>query len=794
MSFAYANPTSGPSAGGIGWFNFENLILSPGQTITGLSGTLNDGTTVTFDITGQNPSGAARTISAVSTPTWSGTFFGTSNYNGILGNVALQTDKVFAPGTNGVTLSNIVVKDPSGNLVPNYTVLVADAESTGLTESWIWNTNGGNWSLFATLGNSSSPTLTGIGTQTASFIGSAPVNQNDYVLATQSPTNLILNTNTSNTGGGNEAIAIGFATTKVTVQKDVGQRINSADQFLLNIAGTPNAQATTTGIADGIQTQTAVVYALPGNAYTINEAMAPGSVSTLAQYTVVTSAANATLAGSVPPTGALPVTFTPVLGDDVTYTILNAAPETFTKTVDKTHADIGDVLTYTVTVNNPNDFTVNNVLVSDATPTGTTYLGNLIVSAPFIGTTPVSGITITSIGPKDVVTLSWQVQVNTTPPIPKPITNFASVIVPGGTSGITNVVQTQVAHAFVSSLKTVDKSNANIKDTLTYTVVMTNSGNAAANNVVLIDPIPVGTTYVAGSVTGNVTFTGTPATGLTLTAPIPAGGSATITYKVLVGSTVPAINPIPNTAAVKYTYTVDPAKPNGVTASGTSNTVKTQVSNATLTAKKVADKAIAYIGDVITYQVAVANTGNVPASNVIFSDPVPNGTTYVTGSLAASVTFTGSPLTTIHLTNPIAPGESVSLTYQVLVTAIPNPNPVANTLTATFAYTVNPLDPNDVSGTAASNTVNTVVFQNNYSQQISDLIHSIALEEAAIGNIANAEGAKIQRMLAMGVAPNELLCLNKSVSDMLEALSTLESILKQKLSAVDCQISPICMP
>lgn len=42
MSFAYANPTSGPSAGGIGWFNFGNLILSPGQTVTGLSGTLND--------------------------------------------------------------------------------------------------------------------------------------------------------------------------------------------------------------------------------------------------------------------------------------------------------------------------------------------------------------------------------------------------------------------------------------------------------------------------------------------------------------------------------------------------------------------------------------------------------------------------------------------------------------------------------------------------------------------------------------------------------------------------------
>ena len=31
MSFSYANPTSGPSAGGIGWFNFGNLTIHPGD-------------------------------------------------------------------------------------------------------------------------------------------------------------------------------------------------------------------------------------------------------------------------------------------------------------------------------------------------------------------------------------------------------------------------------------------------------------------------------------------------------------------------------------------------------------------------------------------------------------------------------------------------------------------------------------------------------------------------------------------------------------------------------------------
>lgn len=337
--------------------------------------------------------------------------------------------------------------------------------------------HGGNWSLFNTIG-SPTPTLALAG-GIATITGVASQISANYLLATTLPTQLTLNYTVGNQGSA-QGFALGFAVTTVTMQKNIGERIDPADQFVLDIGGTPSAQATTTGGADGIQTETAVVYATPGSPYVINEAMAPGSSSVLTQYTHVTSAMNATLAGTVPPTGSLPVTFTPALGDNVTYTIVNAAPQTFTKTVDKANADIGDVLTYTVTVNNPNNFTVNNVLVTDATPTGTTYLGNLSVSAPFIGSAPATGITITSIGPDDAVTLSWQVQVNITPPVPSPITNLATVVVPGGTSGITNVVSTAVAHAFVSSIKTVDKTNANIGDTLTYTVALTNNGNAAA--------------------------------------------------------------------------------------------------------------------------------------------------------------------------------------------------------------------------------------------------------------------------------------------------------------------------
>ncbi|MEG2857004.1 MAG: hypothetical protein RR994_00095, partial [Clostridia bacterium] len=597
---------------------------------------------------------------------------------------------------------------------------------------------------------------------------------------------------------GREAVAVGFAVTKVQVCKNIGDRIDSADQFVLNIAGTPNNQITTTGAAVGMQSPCAVVYGLAGNTYTISEQMAPGSVTPLSGYTQTVSAINISAGGTVPPTGSLPINFTPALGDIVRYTILNSAPETFKKSVDKTFAKPGDILTYTITGLNPNNYAIPGVVLTDAPPAGTTYIGNLVVSVPYTGTTPATGLTLT-MPANSTVTASYQVQVSPAAPVNNPIVNLASATVPGGTGGSTNPATTQINYADLTTpgnvIKSATPANAQFGDTLTYTVTLHNTGNVAANNVVVTDIIPAGTTYVAGSTTATVPFTGDPTTAITLTNPIPASGSVTITFKVKLGAGAPPVNPVPNTATVNYAYTVDPSKPNGVTATGTSNTVLTPVSTAKLNIKKVASESIGYIGDIITYNLTVTNTGNVPANNVVITDPVPNGTVLVAGSLAVSAPYAGDPNTAITLTNAIPAGGTVTITFQVKVTAIPNPNPIVNVATATYAYTVTPGNPNGVTASSASNPASTIIFTNNYRQQISDLINSVALEEAALAAIANAEGAKIQKMVALpGVTPEQLLCLNKSVTDMTNAMSLLQSILMMKLNTVDCQIdgNPKC--
>ncbi|MEG1996116.1 MAG: hypothetical protein RR036_01255, partial [Oscillospiraceae bacterium] len=684
---------------------------------------------------------------------------------------------------------NIVVKDSLGNPVSNYTAVVADAESTNsfpqYTENWTWNTNGGVWNLFTTLGGNP-PALAGVGSQTAVITGLNQGIAASYLLTTQNPTTLSLSS------FGREGVAVGFAVTKVQVCKDIGNRINPADQFILNIAGTPNHQVTTTGSSDGMQSPCAVVYGTAGNTYTISELMAPGSVTPLSGYTQTISAVNISAGGSVPPTGSLPINFTPALGDIVKYTILNSAPQTFKKTVDKAFSKPGDVLTYTVSGTNPNNHPLPGVVVTDPTPAGTTYIGNLVVSVPYTGTTPATGLTLT-MPPKSTVTASYQVQVLMDTPVTNPIVNIASANVPGGTSGSTNPVTTQINYADLTTtgnvVKSVVPAFAQFGDVLTYTLTLKNTGNVPANNVVVTDVIPAGTTYVSGSISSSVPFSGDPTSFITLTSPIPAGATVTITFKVKLANSTPPVNPVPNTANVSYAFTVDPASPNSVSAAGISNTVTTPVSTAKLNLVKTADKSIAYIDDVITYNIAVKNTGNVNAENVVITDVVPNGTVLVGGSLFVNAPFTGSPATFITLTSPIPAGATVTITFKVKVVAIPNPNPIVNVAHSTFFYTVNPNNPGGATSSSDSNLASTIVFTNNYRQQISDLINSVALQEAALGAIANAEGAKIQKFITLEtVTPAQLVCLNKSVTNMTNAMTLLESIFLQKLSAVDCQI------
>ncbi|MEG0977583.1 MAG: DUF11 domain-containing protein, partial [Bacilli bacterium] len=278
--------------------------------------------------------------------------------------------------------------------------------------------------------------------------------------------------------------------------------------------------------------------------------------------------------------------------------------------------------------------------------------------------------------------------------------------------------QTTVNNANLTSpgnfIKSADKEFADVGDIITYTIVAKNTGNVPANNVVISDPLPNGTAFIVGSITSTAPFTGTnPATGITLTNPIPAGGTVTITYKLKV-TQIPVPNPIANVANVAYTYTVDPANPNGATSKTSTPPVNTTVNHVDFSSpgnfSKTADKKFANIGDVVTYTVVAKNTGNVPANNVVIKDTIPNGATFISGSITSTAPYTGTdPNTGLTLTNPIPAGGTVTITYKVKVTSIPVPNPIENTATINFTYTVDPANPNGANGSVTTPPADTTV-------------------------------------------------------------------------------------
>ena len=70
-------------------------------------------------------------------------------------------------------------------------------------------------------------------------------------------------------------------------------------------------------------------------------------------------------------------------------------------------------------------------------------------------------------------------------------------------------------------------------------------------------------------------------------------------------------------------------------------------------------------------------------------------------------------------------------------------------------------------------------------QAVIDLLESIALEETALSHILNAEGDKIQKVLAQEPADFcRIVEVNESVVNMVSAVSNLELILKDKLEFV----------
>jgi uncharacterized repeat protein (TIGR01451 family) len=229
-------------------------------------------------------------------------------------------------------------------------------------------------------------------------------------------------------------------------------------------------------------------------------------------------------------------------------------------------------------------------------------------------------------------------------------TNFGTVLTDDPDTGVAgDATVTLIARADLAlTSKTDGVTTVNPGSDLTYTINYANHGRAASN-AVLTETVPTGTVFKsAGSSAGWSCADGSPA-GTTCTLTIGAvpstgiGSTGSKTFVVTVINPAAAgLNTISNTASIADTVVYEP----DITPADNSATDNNTALNAApdLTVSSKTDGVTNTTpGSTLTYTINYANTGNQGAANVVLTETVPTGTTYVAAGSSAWSCANGSP-------------------------------------------------------------------------------------------------------------------------------------------------------
>ncbi|MEG1228884.1 MAG: gliding motility-associated C-terminal domain-containing protein, partial [Flavobacterium sp.] len=344
-------------------------------------------------------------------------------------------------------------------------------------------------------------------------------------------------------------------------------------------------------------------------------------------------------------------------GDDLIETIIvqNGADVVLTKVVNNSTPNIGETVTYTVTVTNKGTTLVTNLVVKDDLPAGLTFVS----ATPGKGVWTTPNWTVGTLQPgeegsieiKAIVGLDQggNVLVNTVSNTQDQFDTNRTPDDPTETITVTNLD--------LAVVKTVNNATPNEGETIRYTIRVTNNGASDATNVSLVDKLPVGVTYVSDVVSAGNYNNGS---GLWTIGNLVNGAVATLTIDATVNARTYGTTITNTTSAVK----ADQADSNPTNNIGSVAIVPTAYIDLSLSKEIVGNVTNPAVGDVITFEIRVMNDGPTKATGVEVVDLIPSGYKFINYS---STIGTYSPSTGLWKVGFVEPGNTAVLLVDVRV-------------------------------------------------------------------------------------------------------------------------------
>ena len=588
---------------------------------------------------------------------------------------------VASPNVGGNITYTLTLANAGPNSATNATV--TDVLPTGMTfvsstpSQGSYASGTGIWTA-GTLASGANATLQIVATVTTSGTktNTAQVTAADQADADSTPNNSVASEDDQ------AAVSVTPQSADLSIAKTVSDTtpdIGDSVTFTVTVSNAGPDAATNVTALDTFPTGMTFVSATPGQGTYVNSTgiwtvgtIANGATATLSIIATVTAATSQTNTAEITTSDQFDPDSTPGNGvsteDDLVSIVLTptAADLSLLKTVSSATPNVGDNVTFTLTVSNAGPDHATNVAVTDLLPSGLT----------FVSSTPSQGTYVSSTGLWTVGSVSSgaaaSLQVVATVASTGAKTNLAQVTASDQLdpdSVVNNGVATEDDQASVtvtpqvidlSLTKAVDNATPNINGNVTFTVTVSNAGPDSASGVSILDLLPTGMTFVSSTPSQGSYVSGT---GIWTVGTIANGASANLQLIASVDTPGAKTN-LAQVSAANQTDS-DSIPNNSIATEDDQASVTLTPQDADLSLAKTVNNATPTSGQQVTFTVTVSNAGPSSATNVVVQDSLPAGLTFVS-STPSQGTFSNA--TGQWAAGTIASGGSATLQVVASVT------------------------------------------------------------------------------------------------------------------------------